>query len=207
VRYTLLRVTADGVVLRDLHAQRLAPEGGPALAAFARFAADAAPGVYAVRCSGDDIAAEARAGSRLFDGIPVRVARSPFADRAGPFPKPAPPCAYDAVRADGVATLLTSADGAAILETCSSAVLGWDGERFLCVPGDRPRVWSTAEQAVRAHLPFGEAALPAAGAAPLLLVNAVKGPCTVTAPGRAPFPEAAVRDIERLFVRLTGRFG
>jgi len=199
VRYTLLRVTADGVVLRDLHAQRLAPEGGPALAAFARFAADAAPGVYAVRCSGDDIAAEARAGSRLFDGIPVRVARSPFADRAGPFPKPAPPCAYDAVRADGVATLLTSADGAAILETCSSAVLGWDGERFLCVPGDRPRVWSTAEQAVRAHLPFG--------AAPLLLVNAVKGPCTVTAPGRAPFPEAAVRDIERLFVRLTGRFG
>jgi len=67
-------------------------------------------------------------------------------------------------------------------------------------------VWSIAEQAVRAHQPYRQAALPADGAAPLLLVNAVKGPCTVTAPGRAPFPEAAVRDIERLFVRLTGRF-
>ena len=207
MRYSLLRVTDDGVVLSALHERRLAPDGGEDRAAFARFAAEAEPGVWAVRVEGGALRCERRGLSRLWDGMPARHAVSPCAGMRGTFPKPAPPCVYDGVRAEGVATLLTWTDEAEILESCSAAVLGWDGERFLCVPEDRPRVWSTAEQAVRAHLSFREERLAVGGDTPLLLVNAVKGPCTIAAPGRRPFPPQAIRDIEELFARLTERVG
>ncbi len=206
MRYTLLLKTAAGVVLYAYHARRLNPAGAAApAAAFERFAREAAPGVHAVWM--DDagvVRAEPRGGSRLRDGMPVRVRPSPLGPTGGPVPKQASPSPYDAVRADGVATLLASADGAELWEACVAAVVGWDGERIVCVPEDRPRVWSTAEAAVREHLPVRVAAIAAGGSDPILLVNAVKRTCVVAAPGRRPFPDPAREAIERLFAALTG---
>ena len=203
-RYTLLLTTEDGVVLCDYHRRRLNPDGEAAAdGAFARFAGEARPGVYAVWVGeGGALRVESRGGSRLREGMPARLLVSPLAGGRGPVPKPAPPSPYDAVRAEGVATLLTSADGAEIYEACFAAVLGWDGRRIVCVPGDRPRVWSTTEAAVREHLPVSEAPILASSATPLLLVNAVKGACAVGLTGRPAFPTGARKEIEHLFDRL-----
>ena len=197
MRYTTLRVGEEGVVLFAQHARRLAPEGEEALEAFERFAVQATPGVYSVLADGGRLQVEART-SRMRDGMPVRWMRSPFHATAGPFAKPAPPSLYDAVRAPGVATLLTSADGTELLESCSAAVVGWDGERFVLVPDDRPRVVSVAEMALRQTLAPGFARLLVADSMPLVLLNAVKGPCRIALPGRAPFPEAALALLEGL---------
>ncbi|MEK7667822.1 MAG: hypothetical protein AAB409_04165 [Gemmatimonadota bacterium] len=204
-RYTLLLTTEDGVVLYDYHRRRLNPGGmAEADGAFARFARQAAPGVWAVWLDGAGaVRAEPRVGSRLRDGMPTRLALSPVADGAGPLPKPASPCPYDAVRTDGVATLLTSPDGTEIYEASVAAVLGWDGRWIVCVPAGRPRVWSTAEQAVREHLAVVEAPILTASAAPLLLVNAVKGTSVIADAARAEYPPDVRAGIERLFVSLT----
>jgi hypothetical protein len=191
VRYTTLRVTDGGVVLYDGHVERLRAEGPGALDAFARFAREARPGIYAVAASGADLQIEPRGGSALAEGMPVRFAVSPFAARRGEFPKPAPPSPYGAVRRPGVATLLTSVDGGEIYESCVAAVLGWEGGSFVCVPEDRPRVASVAEAAVRAGAPCVRAALRADDELPLVLLNAVAGPCAV-ALGRPPVPPSAV---------------
>jgi hypothetical protein len=213
VAYTLLQVTEGGIVLRQYHLRRLGlavsapgPGGAPeaAMASFARFAAGAAPGAWAVWREGDAVRAERRPGTRLFDGMRARLATSPIAGSEGPIPKPAPPSIYDGVRRPGVATLLTSVDGAEIYEACVAAVLGWDGERVVCVPRDRPRVLSTAEAAVRDHLPVVEAPIEARSRMPVLLVNALKGACAVDLPGREAFPVRARGEVERLFRSLTG---
>jgi hypothetical protein len=204
LRYTTLRVTVAGVVLHDFHVERLAPEGPAGLAAFARFARDATPGAYGVVVAGDELRAERRAGSSLVEGMPVRFAVSPFTERRGAFPKPAPPSAYDDVRCPGIATLLTSADGNEIYESCVAAVLGWDGTRFVCVPEDRPRVASVAEAAVRAMLPFVRAPLRTDDRLPLILLNAVAGPCVVGT-GRPPVPADAVMLLTQVMLRFTRR--
>jgi hypothetical protein len=204
MRYTTLRVTGAGVVLHDFHVERLAPEGPAGLAAFARFAREAAPGVYGVAVAGGELRAERRTGSSLVEGMPVRFAVSPFAALRGAFPKPGPPNAYDDVRCPDVATLLTSTDGSEIFESCVAAVLGWDGARFVCVPEDRPRVASVAEAAVRAALPFVRSPLRAGDRLPLILLNAVAGPCIVGT-GRPPVPAAAVLLLEQVLQRATRR--
>jgi len=213
--YTLLRVTERGVVLWDYHARRLAlPLESPEWEAFARFGREAAVGVWAVHAApGQGVRAEARSGSQLWDGMPARCVASPAADLPGPFPKPASPSLYDAVRLGGTATLLTSPDGSEIYEACRAAVVGWDGEGPVCVPRDRPRVWSTAETAIREHLPMREAPI-VPGGMPILLVNAVKGTCELagargpSAPmGARRFPPAIRQEIERLFAALTLRPG
>ena len=197
MRYTTLRVTEAGVVLHQGHARRLAPEGGAALLAFRDFAAAAAPGVYALRWDGERLEVQARPGSRLFDGMPVRFLPSPLAVAAGAIAKPAPPGPYAVVRADGVATLLGSPDGGEIWESCAAAVVSCDATgRLVLVPDDRPRVASVAEAALAAALPHVRAPILAGGAAPLLLVNAVKGACRVAAPGRAPFPDAIAAAVD-----------
>jgi len=203
-RYTLLLTTEEGIVLHDYHRRRLNPDGDAATdGAIARFAREARPGVYAVWAGeGGVLRVEARGGSRLREGMSARLLVSPLAGGGGPVPKPAAPSPFDAVRAEGIATLLTSADGAEIYEACVAAVLGWDGGRLLVVPSDRPRVWSTAEAAVRDHLPVTEAPLAADAALPLLLVNAVAGTCAVDLPGRGAFPAAVRAEIERLFNEL-----
>jgi hypothetical protein len=192
------------VVLYDGHVERLAPEGRAGLAAFARFAREAPPGVYGVTVAGDELRAERRTGSRLVQGTPVRLVVSPFAAQRGAFPKPGPPSLYDGVRCPGVATLLTSADGSEIYESCVAAVLGWDGARFVCVPEDRPRVASVAEAAVCATLPFVRAPLRTDDHLPLILLNAVAGPCTVN-PGRPPAPADAMALLTRIVQRFTRR--
>jgi hypothetical protein len=135
--------------------------------------------------------------------MPVRLAPSPVAAGRGWLRKPAPPSPYDGVRAAGVATLLLSSDGSEILEACVAAVLSWDGTDLACAPSDRPRVWSTAEAAVRDHMSVREAPIPVDGTDALLLVNAVKGTCTVVSPGRPEFPAKLRREIDQLFVELT----
>lgn len=205
--YTLLRVNARGVVLGEYHVRRLGlPRSGPAWEAWLRFVSAAAPGAWAVHLAADGgLRAEARPGTRLWDGMPVRTVPSPVAGRSGALPKPASPGPYDAVRQDGTATLLSSADGTEVYEACVAAVVGWDGERLVCVPDDRPRVWSTAEAAIREHLTVREAPL-APGALPILLVNAVKGTCAVALPGVPAFPTHARDEIDRLLDSLTVRW-
>jgi hypothetical protein len=197
-------VTDAGVVLHDLHVERLAPEGPAGLAAFARFAREAMPGVYGVAVAGDELRAERRAASSLVEGMSVRLVVSPFAARRGAFPKPGPPSPYDGVRRPGVATLLSSADGSEIYESCVAAVLGWDGTHFVCVPEDRPRVASVAEAAVRASLPVVRAPLLAADRLPLVLLNAVAGPRAVST-GRPPVPADAVMLLTQVLQRSTRR--
>jgi hypothetical protein len=205
VRYTTLRVTGGGVVLLEAHARRLAPRVGPLRDRFLAFARSAAPGVYALTARGDALSVEARGESALVDGTPWRLAVSPVAGARGALAKPPPPGPYAAVRARGVATLLTSRDGEEIFEACVAAVVGWDGDRLILPPVDRPRVDSTSEQAIAENLPCTRAPIPSRGAMPLLLVNAVKGACTLAARGRAPFPAAQVKAIERLLAALTRR--
>jgi hypothetical protein len=200
-------VTEAGVVLYDGHAARLAPEGEAGLRAFADFARRAAPGVHRVTVTGGALRAEPRPESRLVDGMPVRSCVSPIAGRPGRIPKPASPSVYDPVRVPGVLTLLTSADGAEIYEGCVAAVVGWDGGRFVCVPADRPAVASVAEAALRAGCAFVERPLLTGDRLPLIALNAVKGPCRLAAPGRAPFPPAALAQLADLYRRLTRRPG
>lgn len=203
MRYTLLRLTARGVVLRDLHARRLGVLTAPARTAFDRFAAGSPPGVYALWLEGDVLRVEARPESRLFDGMPGRYLPSPCIGLKGRSPKPGTPGPYDAVRVAGLATLLTTADGAEVLEACCAGVLAWDGERLLHPPDDRPRVWSTAEEAVRLHLPARATPIRVEADLPLLLVNAVKGPCQVTLPGRTAVGAGVVQRIRGLLDDLT----
>jgi hypothetical protein len=197
MRYTTLRVTEAGVVLYDGHVERLRPEGTEALAAFARFARAARPGVYAITADGPRLRIEPRGTSTLAADMPVRFAVSPFAAQHGEFPKPGPPSPYDAVRSPGVATLLTSSDGGEIYESCVAAVVGWDGRAFVCAPEDRPRVASVAEAALRAGAPCRRAPLGAADPLPIVLLNAVAGPCTV-ATGRPPLPPLAVEFLRQV---------
>ena len=87
---------------------------------------------------------------------------------------------------------------------CASAVLGWDGTHFVGVPEDLPRVASVAEAAVRATLPFVRASLRTDARLPLILINAVAGPCTVST-GRPPVPADAVMLLSQVLQRFTRR--
>ena len=203
--YTLLKVTESGVVLLEYHLRRLGLSDGERTArkVFAHFLREAPAGVWAVRVVAfDGIEATRRPGSRLFDGMPTRLAPSPIASHAGTIPKPASPSPFDAVRLPGVATLLTSPNGREIYEACSASVIGWDGAQLVCVPSDRPRVWSTTEAAIREHLQVREGPI-GVESMPILLVNAVKGTCAVAGPSSLSFPEKVRGDIEALLVTLT----
>ena len=172
LRYTTLRVTEAGVVLYAAHRERL---GSDTQLAFDRFAATATPGVYAVSAEGGVLDVVRRAGSRLFDGIPTRHLPSPLAPGRGALAKPAPPCPYDAVRTQGCATLLTDESGAEILESCSAAVLTWDGRRA-------PRLVKDA--------------------AALILVNAVALTCL---PQGSTFPSAVRAQLDEVLGNTTRR--
>lgn len=196
MRYTTLLMTARGVRLRTLHRARLAPEGDWVAAAFDAFEASAAPGVYGLTARDGTLQVTPRPPSTLVNGLPVRFAASPVADLHGAFPKPPSPCAYDAVRLPGVATLLTDPAGVEIWESCRAAVLAWD-EGWVAPPDDRPRVRSVALAAVREVLSVREAPLPAASSSPLVLLNAVAGAVVPSVPGRRAPPAgalAALRD-------------
>jgi len=188
--YTSLRVTDAGVVLFEAHLARLAGADPTMREPFERWAETAPPGVYVVRGSGGQLSVEARAGSRLVEGIPIRFLPSPFAAQRGPFIKPAPPSPYDSVRTQGLATLLTDAGGAEVYESCAASVLAWDGATVVAVPDHAPRVASVAEACVLAAVPHRRARLAVGATWPLLLVNAVAGVIEPSAPGRDRFPPA-----------------
>ena len=199
LRYTTLRVTEAGVVLYAAHRERL---GSDTQLAFDRFAATATPGVYAVSAEGGVLDVVRRAGSRLFDGIPTRHLPSPLAPGRGALAKPAPPCPYDAVRTQGCATLLTDESGAEILESCSAAVLTWDGRALVAAPEDRSRVASTAEGAILARLSFRRAPRLVKDAAALILVNAVALTCL---PQGSTFPSAVRAQLDEVLGNTTRR--
>jgi hypothetical protein len=152
----------------------------------------------------DDIQATPPSASRLYDTMPVRSLPSPAIDRDGPFPKPRSPGLYGQVRMPAIATLLTSSNGSEIYESCSAAVVSWDGSSIVCVPQTRPRVWSTSEAAIRDHLPVRDAPISTRSDA-ILLVNAVKGTCALSDPHSRAFPPEVRREIDLLFSTLTKR--
>lgn len=170
--YTSLLVTTEGVVLLEQHRARLGPRWRSELDAFAR---TATPGAWVVRVDSGTFRVEPRPGSRLYDGIATRARVSPVADLRGELPKQASPSPWDDVREPGLATLLTDATGTEVYESCSAAVLGWDGARLVSPPVDRPRVASTAVQLLLAH--HAHRCAPLAPDGPLLLVNAVVLTC------------------------------
>jgi hypothetical protein len=201
VAYTTVLRTAGGIVLARQHAHRLArvPSGEHALREV-----PPTPGVYSILAGPDGVEVRRRdGGSWLQDGMPSRLATSPVAGAGGPIPKPPPPGPYATVRVRGVATLLTSPDGAELWEACAAAVIGWDGRRFVLVPRDRPRVDPVAEAALREHLPFVERPLHVDEPLPLALLNAVRGICAIAVPGRPDFPEEPRRQVNALLETLT----
>lgn len=202
MRCTTLRITEAGVVLLEGHARRMAPEGGPMRTAFLHQVAQLHPGIHLITLDGERWSTTPRSASWLTEGMPVRHRISPVTHRGSPFPKPPSPGPYDTVRKAGVATLLTSADGAEIYEACVAAVVGWDGSTLVLPPEHCPRVASVSEAAVAEHLGVCRASVASAGTMPLLLINAVKGTCEADA-GREPFPAHVRASMDALFRELT----
>ena len=185
--YTVLRVAEDfSVPLLHRHAARLGDGAFAALRHFVSLVVD--PGVYRVTWDGRQLSTLRRPASRLREGMPTRRRVSPMANERGRFPKPAPPSAYDAVRLDGVSTLLTSQAGDAFYEACSATLVAWDGTSLVLPPEDVPAVASIAEAAIAANEPVQRRTLATEGSWPLLLVNAVAGTCAIDVPGRHAFP-------------------
>lgn len=184
--YTVARITPEqGLPLFSQHVCRL---GDDARAALRHFASHAEPGVYRLWWDGAQLETLKLPGTALREGMPTRVAVSPFAGQRGRFTKPAPPSAYDSVRLDGVATLLTDASGVELYESCRASLLAWDGSSLVLPPEDVPCVRSVAEAEVIASFEVKRAPLKVAAHWPLLLLNAVEGTCGITVAGRAAFP-------------------
>ncbi len=195
--YTVIRVDARGPRHLAAHLRRFPAEARPAVRAWAEAAE---PGLYAVRLADGRPAVRRRPRSALDrTDLASAFAVSPLAARlgpvAGPVPKPAPPCLYDAVRALGPATLLTDPAGREILEAAAAAVIAFDGADLVLPPADRSRVASVAEEALSARA--RRAPLLRDAGDPLILVNAA-GAFAPRVPGRpraGPELLAAVRRI------------
>lgn len=201
--WTALKVVPAGVVLFDEHLRRLSPAGPAVLDRFRAFAREASPGAWILRVVGDGLEAESFTSS-MRDEAPTRVCVSPFADRTGAFPKPAKPSAYHSLRTPGVVTLLTSADGEELFETCAATLVSWDGSRLLLVPDDRPRVDATSERFLARTFDVVRRPIRADADQPLVAVNAVKGTCTL-ATDRTPFPADVLIAIEEALLSSARR--
>lgn len=201
--YTTLRVIEQGIVLFEQHLRRIAPQPGVVRDRFLAFAKGAYPGVYSVRVIDADLFVEWRAASRLVDGLPIRYAPSPYADRVGAFPKPPPP-AYSPVRAEGVVTLLTLEDGT-LAEADNAAIVSVREGRVVLVPEASPRVDSGAEREIERSFDVVRAPIRVDGDDPILLVNAVKLTCGVDAPGRREFPAEVRGRIEACLLATARR--
>ena len=176
---------AGTVPLFEGHVRRL---GEDSRAALREFTSLAAPGVYRVSWSGQRLTTQARSASRLLEDMPTRLVVSGFSHQRGRFPKPAPPSPYDAVRLEGVSSLLTDASDEELFESCSAALVAWDGHSLVLPPLEAPAVASLAEAQVASHLRHRRARVLVRAHWPLLLINAVAGTCAVNVPNRPPFP-------------------
>ncbi len=191
--YTTLRVNTRGVVLFEAHAERL----GPLVRSdFEQFAASANEGVYSLRADGSTLSIQPRSGTRLTADADVREAVSPMLEHKGAFAKPAPPSAYDSVRSLGIMTLLTSAEGDEIFESCLASVMAWDGQSLVLVPSNRPRVMSVAERFVARDFPHRRAPIRTDGDWGLLLINAVAAVVPAWLPGRKRFSSELLAQIK-----------
>jgi hypothetical protein len=196
VGYTVLRVLDQGrLPLRRLHAERL---GKGALEPLSTFAQTATAGLYRATWDGAHLVTTPRGPSRLREGLPTRLVVSPFATERGRFPKPAPPSPYDAVRLDGVVTLLTDPASTELYESCVAGLVAWDGRNLVVPREGAPAVASVAERAIVEHLAPRHATLEVASDWALLLVNAAAGTCAPSLPGRAPFPPEARARLDAL---------
>lgn len=202
--YTSLRATEDGVLFYDQHLARFKrAAGAEGEKAFRDFAENVRPGAWSLRFDEGGLTVKAMPGSRLFDGMPAVLRPSPLAPGSPALEKPAPPGPYAPLRIDGVSVLLSSLDGGEIWESCSAAVLAFDGRGLIHPPDDRPRVRSTAEAHLRSLLPMRAAPVPSDCRA-LLLVNAVKGACLLEPPRSGEFP-AALLETVRTIVSVSAR--
>ncbi len=184
--YTALRLTpARAVPLFEGHVRRLGEDSREALQ---QFASAGAAGIYRVTWDGRRLTTVLRGPSRMVEDMPTRLVVSPFAGLRGRFAKPAPPSPYDAVRIEGVATLLTDARGDELYESCSASVLAWDGAVLVLPTDQAPAVASVAEAEVAGKFAHRRARVLVADQWPLLLINAVVGTCAVHVPGRPAFP-------------------
>lgn len=199
--FTALKVTPQGVVLFDAHRRRLCGVDEALGRRFDDWARDATPGVYAIIARAGLLEVELKARSRLFEGIGVRYVPSPFRNSGGAFPKPPPPSPYQAVRVDGVATLLTDEAGAQLYESCTASVFAWDGATLVAVPEESPRVASVTEACLVAALPHRRAPIAVESDWPLVLANAAAGVCQPALPGRARFPEHVRRAMAEAIAR------
>lgn len=194
--YTVLRVTEQFTIpLLHRHAQRLGDEALGALQHFISFVVE--PGVYRVTWVGRQLSTLKLPGSRLVEGMATRVMASPFNEKSGRFPKHGSPSPYDAVRAEGVSTVLTDAGGGEVFEACSAAVVAWNGSALVLPPEDRPAVASLAEAAIAKQEVVVRAPIRLADAWPLLLVNAV----TTCVPKGSSFPPAIRERLAALLVK------
>lgn len=193
--YSVLRVDEAGhVPLLKRHARRLGVGAGVLRDALR------VPGVFRVTFDGAVLRVEQRPGSRLLENMPSRFVVSPYVERVGRFAKPAPPSAYDGVRVSGVSTLLTSADGRELYESCSASLVAWDGAGVVLVPFAAPGVASLAEEAVAEVVPHRRAVLAVKSEWPLLLINAVAATCGVVVEGRDAFPGEVREQLQRVLV-------
>lgn len=198
--FTTLRVTSDGVVGYRHHLRRIERAGSHAAEAFARFAREADPGIYAIIAEVDGLDLRRRERSLLRDELPIEYVVSPFAGRVGAHPKLGQGSPYDALRRSDAAVVLTDAPGEELYESSLSAVVGWDGERFVLPPLDRPRVESVAEAildesglAIRRPLMRVERSIA--------LVNAVG----VWLPRGSSFPRGVAEEVEAMWRSAASR--
>jgi hypothetical protein len=182
--YTVLRVSSARVKLLERHLERLGEGVRPDLLCFAQNAVD---GLYRLTWTQGTLRSQRLSASRLRDGMPVRQRVSPFCSQRGRFPKPGPGSAYEQVRLDGVATLLTDELGLVVFEACSAAVVAFDGTHLVLPRLETPGVASVAEAQVAAHFAVRRAPIALRDGWPLLLINA-GGSCAPCFDDRAGFP-------------------
>jgi hypothetical protein len=203
--FTTLKVTDKGVLLFALHEERFHNAGKEAIMAYHRFAAEAAPGIYNLYWDNKKMHIKTRGESRLFDGMPVRFIISPLAHTHHRIEKPPSPSIYSGLIEPGIATLLTSAEGKEIYESCSAAVIAWDGKNILKVPRDRPGVKSTMLELLNVLPHIKEQPILRASDYPIALINAVKCTCIVSMEGRKPFPDDQLERIRALYLASARR--
>ena len=203
--FTSLKINDEGVLLFALHEQRFRNAGEEAVSAYHQFAAIAEPGTYALKWDNNTMIVAPRGESLLFDGMPVRYRVSPLVDIKNRISKTAQPNIYTNLREPGITTLLTSADGTEIYESCMASVIAWNGKQIVMVPADRPGVRSTMEELLKQMPGVVEEPILVASDYPIALVNAVKCTCTLYIEGREPFPVEQLEKIREFYLATARR--
>ncbi len=180
--YTLLRVAEAGVVLRAGHRARFAGCGAEVVGAFDDLSRLAKPGIYSLLSSAPTLVVRERPASTVHEGLAIRFLPSPIAG-AGALAKPAPPCAYDAVRGDAFCTFLTDASGGWVIEACRGIALAFIDGAFVRADSRHARVASVVEEWL-AENGMGAVRLPTTFEGPWAVANAVAGVVCIGNAGR-----------------------